>query len=357
MQHHASFATSHLVYRVLSYINNALGFATNMAFLRSLYALSAVLLLAQARQLPGRRHEAFDIKQIRQADPVAISALATPTGVLTIITPSPGASPVQVTKQSQIVTSYVPEYTLCDLPPVGFFHISRPTTIPSTAPFKNYSMTIPPGNGSCTTIYRETATMVCATTLTDLTTTYPVTKCPQEITFSTQYGYVLATPTAHANSSGNWTNGNWTTGTYGSALSLITPAPRIRTLTTYFIAPWQQLTTAGPPEDVDLKVCAMLSNGTENCVREYQVWQTSLLTINATTTTSVNFTTTIPGPSQLIIATYSANLTRVMQTFSMSTTVEMQYVIESVNTTTFSRTESTTTGPTVYQTHTVEEAR
>lgn len=321
-----------------------------MAFLRPLYALSAVLVLAEARRLPGHRHEAFDIKQIRQADPVSVSALATPTGVLAIITPSPGASPVQVTKQSQIVTSYIPEYTLCDLPPVGFFHVSRPSTIPSTAPFQNYSVTIPPGNGSCTTIFKETATMVCATTLTDLTTTYPVTKCAQDITFSTEYDFVLVTPTAHANSTGNWT-----ASTYSNSSALVTPAPSIRRLTRYLLAPWQQLTTAGPPQDVDIKVCAKLSNGTENCIREYQVWKTSLVTTNETSTTSVNFTTEIAGPSQLIIATYSANLTKILQTVSMSTTIELEYVREYRFTDMVSRTAST--GPTVYETHTVEEAK
>lgn len=321
-----------------------------MAVLRSLYALSAVLLLSQARRLPGHRHEAFDIKKIRQADPVAISALATPTGVLTIITPSPGASPVQVTKQSQIVTSYIPQYTLCDLPPVGFSHLSRPSTIPSTAPFKNYSMTIPPGNGSCTTIFEETATMVCATTLTDLTTTYPVTRCAQDITFSTEYDFVLVTPTAHANSTGNRT-----TGTYSNTSALITPAPSIRRLTSYLIAPWQQLTSAGPPEDVDIKVCATLSNGTVNCIRRYQVWHTSLVTMNATSTTSVNFTTTIAGPSQLIIATYVANLTQFMQTVTMHQNITNTFISESLVTNSVNRTMSA--GPTVFQTQTVEEAK
>lgn len=341
--------------RVLQEAGSSLsqGISTNlvsskMAFFRSLSVISASLMLAQARRLPGYKHEAFDL-QIRQAEPVDVSALATPTGILTIITPSPGASPVTVTKQSQIVTSFIPQFTLCDLPPVGFLPVSRPTTIPSTAPFRNFTMTIPPGNGSCTTLYSPTATMVCATNLSDLTTTYTVSTCPQDITFSTQFGYVLATPTAAAN-----LTANSTTGAYGNSSALITAAPSIRTLTTYFIAPWQQLTTAGPPEDVDLKVCAILANGTENCIREYQIWKTSLLTINATSTVSVNFSTTIAGPSQLIVETFVANITKTLVTYSMSTTMEREYVTE-VETTESAR-RAVSTGPTVYQTRTVEEA-
>ena len=204
-------------------------------------------------------------------------------------------------------------------------------------------MTIPPGNGTCETIYKTTATMVCATTLSDLTTTYTISKCPQDVTFSTQYGYVLATPTATANVTSN--------STYGA---MITPAPSIRTLTTFFLAPWQQLTTAGPPEDVDLKVCATLANGTVNCVREYQIWKTSLLTINATSTISVNFSTTIAGPSQLIVETFVANITKALVTYSMSTTIEKEYVTESETTDIQSRAISTL--PTVYQTRTVKKA-
>jgi hypothetical protein len=150
---------------------------TTISLLRSLCALLISVVLVQARRVAGYRHEAFDV-QFRQAEPMDVSSMATPAGVLTVITPSPGASPVEVTSQSQIVTTYIPKFTLCDLPLVGFFPLSRPTTISSTTPCRNYSMTIPPGNGTCTTIYKATETMVCATVLSDLIKTYTVSKCP-----------------------------------------------------------------------------------------------------------------------------------------------------------------------------------
>ena len=324
-----------------------------MALPRSLLALisSSLLLLPEARRLPIHKHQAVDVKVARQDVPSAVSASPI-TGVLSLITPSPGASPVQVTKQSQLVTTYVPQFTLCELPPIEFFSVTpQPSAMPTTAPYRNYSILIPPGNGSCTTVYKQTETMVCATTLSDLTTTYTVTQCPQDITFSTQYGYTLATPTG--------SNGIVAaTGTglcpYRNATAMITPAPTIQTLTTYYLAPWQELNSAGPPANVDLKVCSALANGTEQCVREYQVWQTSLVTSVGTTYSAYNFTTTIGGPSQFIVETFVANVTELMTTVRMSTTMALTYETELETTSTGTR--SVSTGSTITQTISLEEA-
>lgn len=276
------------------------------------------------------------------------SATALSSGVLTLITPSPGASPVAVTKQSQIVTSYVPQFTLCELPPIEFFSISPvPSARPATAPYQNYSISIPPGNGTCTTIYSQTATMVCATTLSGLVTTYPVTNCAQEITFSSQYGYTLATPTPTRNAVGNGTY------TFRNATAMITAAPSIATLTTYYLAPWQELTAGTAPADIVKEVCETFDNGTE-CITQYQVWHTSLVTQKATSTFSLNISTTIHGPSQVIIfESYVANVTEVLTTFSMATTMEQEY--QTHWTSTHKATASLSTAPTVYETLTVEQ--
>ncbi|KAK5164238.1 uncharacterized protein LTR77_009932 [Saxophila tyrrhenica] len=321
-------------------------------------------------------------------------------GVLTYITPSPGASPVAVTRQSQIVGSFVPEFTLCELPPLEFFPISRMppasrTPLPSgisAAPYQNYSISTWPGNGTCTTIYSPTITMVCATTLTALAEKYTITNCAQDLTFSTEYGAVLVTPTptpvalpspisvSLQNSSvGPVAGGSQgtaalppapgsnTTVAQGtglmrrqatdSASATITPGPSIELLTTYYLAPWQQLTAGEAPTDVDLKVCRTFAlNDTTECIREYQHWTTSLVTASRTSTTSVNISTTIHGRSQIIVETFVANVTEMLTTFSMSTTMELEYQTEW--TTTHSTTReigagSTSTGPTVYETLTV----
>lgn len=333
---------------------------TNMAFLRSAGIVAAFLLVAEANRIPFK-HEAVDVRR-RQAAPAGVSASTTSlsSGVLALLTPSPGASPVAVTMQSQIVTTYVPQFTLCALPPLEFFSVSPvPSTRPTTAPYQNYSISIPPGNGTCTTIYTQTETMVCDTTLSDLTTTYPVTNCAQDITFSRKDGYQIVTPTPVSNLTTNATyplpTDTQPNATYATGTGMITPAPSIETLTTYFLAPWQDLTAGTAPSDVIKKVCHTFANGTEECITEYQVWHTSLVSTVATSTLSLNISTTISGPSQIIVwETYVANVTETMTTFSMSTTMVAEYSTEYI--TTHQNPVSVSTAPTVYETMTVLQA-
>ena len=148
----------------------------------------------------------------------------------------------------------------------------------------------------------------------------------------------------------------------------ITAGPTVETLTTYYLAPWQQLTAGTAPSDVDLKVCrTFASNDSTECIREYQVWSTSLVTETATSTTLVNISTTIHGRSKLIVETFVANITELLTTFSMSTTMELEYQTEWTTTQRASRftgsasvngsvVAMTSTGPTVYETRTVEYA-
>lgn len=303
--------------------------------------LSAILGDAAAALHPFR-HEAIEFRR-RQADASNDSLLQSSTAgsVLTYITPSPGASPIAITRQSQLVSSDVLIFTLCALPPEAFFPATATQT---TAPYQNYSISIPPGPGTCTTIYSPTVTEVCATTLTGIDRLYPVTACDQEITFSSDFGYILETPTPTLSNA---------TDASGSA-ALITPAPTVQPLTTYYVAPWTGLTSAGSPSDVDKKICATFPNGTEECVVEYYVWKTSLVTIPTSTVTSINLTTVVAGPSQLIIETFVANVTEIFTTFSLSTTMELTYSVET-ETTNIATRPTIFTGPTVTQTYTVNE--
>jgi hypothetical protein len=142
-----------------------------------------------------------------------------------------------------------------------------------------------------------------------------------------------------------------------SILTTITPGPSIETLTTYYMAPWTELTAGTPPTDVDLKVCrTFVANDTTECVREYQVWSTSLVTMTATSVTSINISTTIHGMSQVLVETFVANVTEQLTTFSMSTTMDLEFQTEWTTTHSSSRTMSTSTGPTVYETLTVAYA-
>ncbi|KAH0338050.1 hypothetical protein KCU81_g7857, partial [Aureobasidium melanogenum] len=305
--------------------------------------LSAILGDAAAALHPFR-HEAIEVRRRQAAARSDVQLQSSTAGsVLTYVTPSPGASPIPVTEQSQLVSSDVPLFTLCALPPEAFSSVTA-TPTQTTAPYQNYSISIPPGPGTCTTIYSPTVTMVCATTLTGIDRVYPVTACNQDITFSSDFGYVLETPSATLS---NATDANGTG-------AMITPPPTVQPLTTYYVAPWNELTSAGPPSDIDKKVCATFLNGTEECVVEYYVWETSLVTIPTSTVTSINLTTTVAGPSQIIVETFVANVTEMLTTFSMSTTMELTYSVETVTTNIATR-PTVSTGPTVTQTYTLSQ--
>ena len=244
------------------------------------------------------------------------------SGALATITPSPSASLVQITQQSQVVTTYVPQFTLCELPPIALIPVSASNAGSIGPQFLNvstsYSASFPPGNGTCSTFLAPSQTTVCTTTLTGLITTYPVTDCAQQITFSSHLGYTLVTPTTTPS-----TGSNITTGVF-SNISLITPAPSIQTLTTYYLAPWQDLISAGtPPADVDLKICSAATDDADVCLSEHETWATQLATITTSTTSSINFTATVPGPAQLIVETLVANITETKTTLTMETNMVM----------------------------------
>ena len=240
------------------------------------------------------------------------------SGSLTAITSSPHASPVPIIQQSQVVTTYVPQYTLCELSLFAHWRVSTSNTgFVGPQPLNlstAYPIPSPLGNRTCSTFMSPTQTTVCSTTLTGLVTTYPVTDCTQQITFSSQLGYSLVTPTATPAISSNDT-----TVIYSNS-SLITPALSIQTLTTYYFAPWQELTRAGtPPAYVNLKICSAATDDTDVCLSEQEGWATQLATISTTTTSSFNFTATILGPAQLVVETFVANITETLTTFTMET--------------------------------------
>ncbi|KAK5111925.1 hypothetical protein LTR62_004657 [Meristemomyces frigidus] len=342
-----------------------------MALLRLCNVFAAIALVAEARrhayQAVGlERHQAMELERRQYGGPAGImgpppevsvrSTSSASLPVITYITPSPGASPIAITQQSQIVTTYGPQFTLCELPPIAFYPTTlAPSARPSIAPYHNYSISFPPGSGTCSTIYSATETMVCDTTLSDLTTTYPVTNCAQDITFSSQYGYTLVTP--HPTLTGNTTN---TTLIYPTGTGSITPGPSIETKTTYFIAPWQSLTAATPPTNVIRAICSAVpappQNGTvDECITEYEIWHTSLVTKTTTITSSLNISTVIQGPSGVVIwETVVANVTEAETTFSMTTTTELTQ--ETHFTTTQRVPVSLSTAPTVFETLTLELA-
>ncbi|KAF2104993.1 hypothetical protein NA57DRAFT_71188 [Rhizodiscina lignyota] len=241
--------------------------------------------------------------------------------VLTYITPSPSAIPIPITAQSQVVQSFVPQVTFCAQPPLAYISGSFTNTA-TTGPYLNYSVSTPSGTGSCQTSQSPTEITVCATTLTALASQVTVTACDQNVTFSSEYGYALDTPAL------NSTILNAT----------ITPSPTIRTLTTYYIASWQDIaaTPGVAPQDVDKKICSTYANGTDICVVEYEEWHVQIVTITTTTTSQIDVTATYPGPGQIIIHTAHWEVTDTLTTFALNSTMEIE---------SYTETESTSQGP------------
>lgn len=138
--------------------------------------------------------------------------------------------------------------------------------------------------------------------------------------------------------------------------------PPVETLTTFYLAGWQELTAPGEvPATVTKKICSQASvvasddpgasdaaaaaaataapnsagagAGTgEVCVDEMQAWQTQLVTTVSTTTSHVDISTTIYGPSKLLIETFEAEITESVTVISLSTRMVIEYSTEGVST-------------------------
>ena len=213
----------------------------------------------QRRQLAQPPLDSFSIS--------SISATLAPTGIpttYTIITPSPSASPIPITSQSQVVTTYVPILTLCPLSTRSAGNAPRSVApyFNGTAPFRNTT-----GDG-CITKFSASRTTVCDTTLKGIATQYHVTTCNQQIIFSSLYGYSLSTiaPTDTSESG---------------------PLPTIETVTTYFQAPWQAVTDGEMPTDVIQRVCSPVPTNTQQCIDIQEIWETIPISTVTSTTSHV----------------------------------------------------------------------
>jgi hypothetical protein len=279
-----------------------------------------------ARQQNAFRHEAIDASRKRSAQQKAREPLfmnftvteqcptpiSTRPPILSILFPSPDAEPVEITAQSQVVKSFIPEMTWCVGPPIGLIPIT------TGAPYGNHSMqyaTTVAGTGGCETVYAPTETTVCVTTLTGLASKVAITECDQEVTFSSECGFTLETPTLTMNN-----------------LSLITPAPTVKRMMTYWMAPWQSLTRGDTPSDVDIKICTEQENGKSECMRYQEVWEVVVVTQTVTKQRQINLETTITGPGTLIVETLHVFITDTIETVDLSTIMLLETEIETETT-------------------------
>ena len=296
--------------------------ATSIAF-ALLHPLCA---LAAQHGLP---HEVFNVTQatapiITVTQPLTVNWTTTEAWTTTqqcpassstqitysVVYPSPGALPIDITAQSQVLTTFLPQMTWCVGPPIAISPISDASTT-------NYT-TILEGTGSCSTQYTAIETTVCATTLTGLASKITITDCEQEVTFSTECGFTLETPTPIT-----------------SSASLITPAPTVKQEFTYWLAPWQSLTAGETPSDVDVKICTALGNGKFECIHYQEVWEIVMVTKTLTPSRTIGFTATVTGPGTIIVETIQAVVTNKTKVIDLSTTLLLEREI---------RTESISTG-------------
>lgn len=239
-----------------------------------------------------------------------------PVSTLTVIYPSSDAAPVEVTSMSQVVTSYIPEATFCVGPALYFSSIAG-------GPFFNGSANITQyisGSSNCDVEYSTTTKTICATTLTGLASKVTVSECDQEITFSSECGYSLETPTP--------------TPATTSLSPLITPAPTVRRLMTYWLAPWQSLTAGDAPSDVDVKVCTVLDDSNMKCQRYQEVWEVVVITSTVSTSYPVTFSRTVSGPGALIFDSSTSYINSTTEFISLSKTLRLdtEITIESTST-------------------------
>jgi hypothetical protein len=270
-----------------------------------------------AARYNGFRHEAFDVsKKDKRLSPAILNttiegqclAPTSTRSIHSILFPSPEAAPIEITAQSQIVTSFIPEATWCVGPPIALIPISGP-------PYLNYSTeyeAFTAGTGHCETAYVPTQTTVCATTLTGIASRIIVSECDQEITFSSECGFTLEAPTPAVTTN----------------YSLVTPAPTVKRMKTFWLAPWQSLTAGNTPSDVDIKICTVLDDESMECIRYQEVWEVVVVTQTLTTQREVQLTTTVTGPGTLIIETMEVFVTDTVETVDLSTTMVLETEVE-----------------------------
>ncbi|KAI9640432.1 hypothetical protein NHQ30_011177 [Ciborinia camelliae] len=170
--------------------------------------------------------------------------------------PWPATRSIQptVTSQGMTVTSVIPIYETCNLP-------GAKTT-------------------SCSPSFQTFISTKCSTVLTGYFTRHTVSECDEIVTFSTQYGYSLATKSPPASK---------VSGPYKRHESTSVTQSYINNITTYYAAPWQSI-AANDPSDIQVNICGLSSKGIHICTLVSEVWviHTEYIPVYRTETISVS---------------------------------------------------------------------
>ena len=201
-------------------------------------------------------------------------------------------------------------------PPIVFGSLTGTTNFTTPTPYT--TSLLPASQVTCHTIYTPKVTPICHTVVPFAASRATITKCDQALTFSTQYGYTMMDPAGVTDPS-----------TLTGSLQ-----PYVTSVTTYWMAPWTALTSGQTPETVTEKICSRApgAGAGQDCVDIRKGWQTRLTTIVSSTTSHVHISTTVPGPSKVVVETWDAVITELETTLELQTRLIVEVSTETMTT-------------------------
>jgi len=165
---------------------------------------------------------------------------SSPSELYTLPVPSARIIEPTLTSQGMIISSIIPLYEVCNTP-------GSNTT-------------------SCSTVFETITTSSCSTILTYAFTKATISDCNQNITFSTQSSYSLATATVSTSTAPALRKRRASSQTSSSLITTY-----VQSIVSYYIAPWQSL-AANTPSNITVLVCDYDFFGNETCSTIQEVW-------------------------------------------------------------------------------------
>ncbi|KAG0650520.1 hypothetical protein D0Z07_3138 [Hyphodiscus hymeniophilus] len=158
-----------------------------------------------------------------------------------------------LTVQGMVVTATIPAYAVCNMPGAN-------------------SAT------SCATVDSTVTTSSCSTTLTAGFDRYVISDCEQNITFSTQSSYSVATVTSGSAAASAFANRD---------IACPSPTTYVQNVVTYYVSHWR-LIASGDPSSITAVVCKTDIAGEISCEDIQEVWVVHTEFVPVTTTTIVS---------------------------------------------------------------------
>ncbi|TVY81416.1 hypothetical protein LSUE1_G002399 [Lachnellula suecica] len=200
-----------------------------------------------------------------------------------------------------------------------------------------YEVCNPPGlnsssnDSSCSTAFQNITTTSCSTVLTAWFSSVTVTDCDQNITFSTQSSYSLATETSSAVALPSVPVGQ---------VSQQTSTTYVQSVVSYYIAPWQSL-AANTPNNVTVLICKYDQNGQKSCQEIKEVWIVHTEYVPVTSTSTLSISTSFTklcsfSRAAILLLGPSQNITVPTGSYQLST--EIEYTSMTPNATTLTST-------------------